>query len=120
MSRLVRGRSVESPHKRSADARPVLAVIGNGMAGQRLCERTLELGRIDAVRIVVFGEESRPAYDRVRLGHALRGATPETLELRSEDWYRRHGIELNLKDAVGSIDPRRRIVFSSRGWSLEY
>lgn len=47
-------------------ARRQIVVVGNGMVGHRLVERTLELSR-DTLAVTVIGEEPRPAYDRVNL-----------------------------------------------------
>ena len=41
-----------------------VVVIGNGMVGQRFLEQLARRGA--AAEVTVFGEESRPAYDRVR------------------------------------------------------
>ena len=51
-------------HPESASTRTVV-VVGNGMVCQRFCERLLQYS--DTFRLVVFGEEPRPAYDRVKL-----------------------------------------------------
>ena len=46
--------------------RPTVLVAGNGMVGFRFC-RELVARAPGRFRIVVFGEEDRPAYDRVHL-----------------------------------------------------
>jgi len=92
----------------SRDADGVIAVVGNGMAGSRLCERLAERRVTTRRRAIVFETEPRPAYDRVRLGETLRGAPPESLTLRPRDWYLEKGIELALGRAVVSVDLQRR------------
>ena len=54
-----------------------LVVVGNGMVGHRL----VEILRDSSWRIVVFGEESRPAYDRVALSSYVDSWTFADLEL---------------------------------------
>lgn len=100
--------------------RDILAVVGNGMAGHRLCERLVGLGVAETTRIVVFASEPRVAYDRVHLGDVLRGRSAEALALCDADWYAAQGIELRLDDAIESIDLRRRTACSRRGVSLRY
>ena len=43
---------------------------------------------------MVFGEETRPAYDRIHLTDMLGGRTAQSLELDGFAWYERRGIEL--------------------------
>lgn len=96
-----------------------LVVIGNGMVGHRfvesLCERAPE-----GLRIVVFGEEARPAYDRVHLSELFAGKTPEELALGDPDWYREQGVELRLGDAVAAIDRAGREVRTASGARVAY
>ena len=44
-----------------------LVVVGNGMVGHRLVQAVRDRDTAGAWQIVVLGEESRPAYDRVAL-----------------------------------------------------
>src|SRR4029453_15463021 len=50
-----------------------VVVIGNGMVGHRFCERLREGDREERFEIIVFGEEPRPAYDRVHLSDYFAG-----------------------------------------------
>src|SRR5690349_3111637 len=54
-----------------SDQRKTLVVIGNGMVSERFCERAVELGLHETRRIIVFGEEPVPAYNRVELTRVL-------------------------------------------------
>src|SRR3954471_22286381 len=82
-----------------------LVVVGNGMMGFRLCRRLVECGATpEALRLVVFGEEPRPAYDRVRITELLAGGKEDDLCFAPADWYRDHGIDLYLGDPVVRVD----------------
>ena len=104
----------------SSGVRQRLVVIGNGMVGHRFCERLVELGATDRYRVVVFGEETRAAYDRVHLSEFFSGKGAEELALTSRDWYLENGLDLRLGQGVEEIDRERRIVVSSGGAELPY
>ena len=44
-----------------------IIIVGNGMVGYKFCEKFIAQTKNDAYNIIVFGEEPRPAYDRVHL-----------------------------------------------------
>mgnify|MGYP001206316194 CR=1 FL=1 len=44
-----------------------IIVVGNGMVGYKFCEKFASRKEHKHFEIVVFGEEPRPAYDRVHL-----------------------------------------------------
>jgi nitrite reductase (NADH) large subunit len=71
-------------------------------------------------RVVVFGEEPRPAYDRVHLTQFFSGRPPEQLELAPGSWYEENKIELHLGDPVTAIDRERRVVRSASGREVRY
>jgi nitrite reductase (NADH) large subunit len=101
-------------------AKKTLVIIGNGMASHKLCERLCSLGGIDRFRIVVFGEERQPAYDRVHLTSFLNQTPPEQLLLAPESWYAESDIELHLGDPVASVDRERKVVRSAGGKEISY
>src|SRR5580693_7395833 len=93
-----------------------LIVVGNGMTSFRLCRRLVECGAAPGpLRVVVFGEEPRPAYDRIRLTELLSGRAEEDLWLASPGWYRDHDIDLYLGDPVVRIDRDACAVRSAAG-----
>jgi len=100
--------------------RQTLLIVGNGMVGQRLCERLVALDAGKLYRILVVGEEELPAYDRVHLTDIWRGREPKDLLLRDVAWYREHGIELHLADRVDSIDRSARSVRTVTGATFVY
>lgn len=97
-----------------------LVIIGNGMAGHKLCDKLIASGQADKFRIVVFGAEKRPAYDRVHLTEFFNGRTPEQLQLAPAAWYAENGITLHLGDPVTVIDREQRTVRSLNGVEVKY
>ena len=106
--------------RRHATTLAKLVIVGNGMVSHKLCEGLLALAATKRFRIVIFGEERRPAYDRVHLTRFFEGRTPDQLLLAPREWYGANGIELHLGDPVVSIDRDRRLVRSSGGMEAGY
>ena len=65
--------------------------------------------------IVVFGEETRPAYDRVHLSEFFAGKSADDLSMAPADWYTSNNITLHLGDPVQSIDRINKTVYSHHG-----
>jgi nitrite reductase (NADH) large subunit len=97
-----------------------LLVIGNGMVGHRFVEAAVERGLHRSHRLVVVGEEHRPAYDRVHLSSFFDGSTSEDLTLGAPGWYAEHGIELVLGDPVVALDTGARTATTADGRELAY
>lgn len=98
-----------------------LIVIGNGMTSQSFCRWITdhpEHRRQFAVQ--VFGEEPRPAYDRVNLTDYFTGKTAEELELAPRSWYEERGIELHTGQRIESINRVMRSVSTASGATHEY
>jgi NAD(P)H-dependent nitrite reductase large subunit len=104
----------------NADSRQTVVVIGNGMVGQRFCERLVEFDVDRRFRIVTFCEEPRTAYDRVGLTSFFAHRDAEKLMLARREWYAENGVELHLGDRAASIDSKRRIVKSDKGATITY
>src|SRR5688572_28021790 len=92
---------------------PTIVVVGNGMVGYKFCEKILS--KTTAFRMVVFGEEPRPAYDRVHLSAYFSGKSADDLTMAPLSWYESNGIELVLGDPVLSIDRTARTVRTAGG-----
>lgn len=99
-------------------ARKTVVVVGNGMVGHRVVESLLATDAAGDLDIVVFGEEPRPAYDRVGLSALFSGATPEELTLVAPGAY--DGIEVHLGDPVICIDRDATQVISAGGVTVGY
>src|SRR5579859_329297 len=96
---------------------PVVVVIGNGMVGHRFCEKLRKAGQF---RIVVFGEEPRPAYDRVHLSEYFNGKSASELSLPMTGWFEDEEIVLHLGDPVREIDRQNQLVHTSKGFVQRY
>jgi nitrite reductase (NADH) large subunit len=68
-----------------------VVVIGNGMVGYKFCEKFRSKFSPSEASLVVFGEEFRPAYDRVHLSEYFSGKSPEELQMASKEWYAETG-----------------------------
>ena len=79
-------------------AQKTVVVIGNGMVGQRFCEKLVEFDKAKQFRIVTFCEEPRAAYDRVGLTSFFAHRDAEKLMIARMDWYRDHNVEIHLGD----------------------
>ena len=100
-------------------SRPTVLVAGNGMVGFRFC-RELVARAADRYRLVVYGEEERPAYDRVHLTQLFDDRRLDDLALAPRAWYSQNGIELHVGDPIAWIDRRERRARSRSGRELRY
>src|SRR4030095_12403407 len=96
-----------------------IIIIGNGMVGHKFCEK-ITAHKEQPFNITVFGEETRPAYDRVHLSEYFSGKTADELSLASIQWYNNNGINLHLGDPVQSIDRANKTIRSHTGLVLPY
>ena len=85
-----------------------IAVVGGGIAGQAVCEAIRK--RDAEVAITLICEEPRLPFDRVGLSTLLaedQGA--DALQLRPDEWYEDHAIEVRRSPAAW-LDPDGRRV----------
>ncbi|HWA38020.1 MAG TPA: nitrite reductase large subunit NirB [Burkholderiales bacterium] len=95
-----------------------IVVIGHGMVGERFLQ---ELARRNArAEVTVFGEEPRPAYDRVQLTSFFSGKSAADLNVTERGALEKAGVTLRLNDAVLAIDPQKKIVRSTRYKAVPY
>ncbi len=97
-----------------------IVMIGNGMVGYKFCEKLVAKAPKDSFEITVFGEEVRPAYDRVHLSEFFSGKSAEDLSLAPSDWYTANQIQLYLGDPIKEINREQKRVHSVRGLSVAY
>jgi nitrite reductase (NADH) large subunit len=99
-----------------------LVIIGNGMVGYKFCEKLINRTNPGQFQIVVFAEETRPAYDRVHLSEYFAGKSARDLTLAEADWYQSNNITLHLADPVQQIDRAAKTVrsFSGKIESYDY
>jgi nitrite reductase (NADH) large subunit len=94
----------------SGSVKQKLVVVGAGMVTQRLVEALADRGATDAWDIEVFGEESRPPYDRVALTSFFSDKDPEDLLLGDQDLWKRPGIRLHRNVRVTAVDREAKTV----------
>ena len=97
-----------------------IVVVGNGMVGYKFCEKLVQLAGGDKLEITVFGEEPRPAYDRVHLSAWFEGKSAEELEMAPLAWYDENGITLFIGDPVKAINRTDKTVTSHHGLIVSY
>ncbi len=91
-----------------------IIVVGNGMVGHNFCEALIEKDLVKGNNVTVFGEEKRPAYDRVHLSSYFEEESVD-LTLHDTEWYSENGINLHLGDPVASIDKVSRKITTHSG-----
>src|SRR5882762_6285735 len=100
-------------------SKPVVVVIGNGMVGHKFCEKLM--AATSSFQLIVFGEEPRPAYDRVHLSEYFNGKSANDLSLSMAGWFEDDkDILLHLGDPIREIDRSARTVHSQKGVSQPY
>lgn len=97
-----------------------LVVIGNGMVGYKFCERLRKQSDKSRFSVTVFGEEPRPAYDRVHLSAYFSGTTAEELALAPREWYVENDLDLRCGELVVEIDRQAKTLRTHRGETLTY
>jgi len=99
-------------------SQPTIVVVGNGMVGYKFCEKLVS--RSNQFNIIVFGEESRIAYDRVHLSEYFNGKSADDLSLSNSSWYADNGISLHLDDPIQEINRIDKTVHSFKGTVIKY
>jgi nitrite reductase (NADH) large subunit len=100
--------------------RSQVLVVGNGMVSHRFCERLALYDRDRRFRVIVVGEEPRPAYDRVHLTNYFSERSADALLLGQAGWYEERGIDLRVGRRVVSLDRARRTARTDDGGELVY
>ncbi|MFP8966011.1 NAD(P)/FAD-dependent oxidoreductase [Pokkaliibacter sp. CJK22405] len=97
-----------------------LVIIGHGMAANRLLQRLAEESNRPE-RVLILGEEIRPAYNRVLLSPLLAGEiSNEALNLNPQAWYDEQGFEYRTDTRVMAIDPASKRLIMQSGQQLNY
>lgn len=97
-----------------------IIVIGNGMVGYKFCEKLVAKASRAEYEIQVFGEEPRPAYDRVHLSEYFADKTADELLMAPRSWYEENDIALHTSELISSIDVDKKQVFSHKNKLYEY
>jgi nitrite reductase (NADH) large subunit len=102
------------------EAQATLLVVGNGMVSHRFCEKVLEYDTARRYRLVVVGEEPRPAYDRVHLTTYFTERSADALLLGTHAWYAERGIELRVSTKIVAVDRTARTATTADGVVIPY
>ncbi|MBU3821664.1 nitrite reductase large subunit NirB [Flavobacteriaceae bacterium XHP0103] len=97
-----------------------IIVVGNGMVGYKFCEKFVSKSNRDQFKITVFGEEPRPAYDRVHLSEFFDNKDAEALEMAPRSWYEEHGIELVTNERVTDIHRASKKITTTKDLHYKY
>jgi nitrite reductase (NADH) large subunit len=95
-----------------------IIVVGNGMVGYKFCEKLRKQGV--AAELIVYGEEPRPAYDRVHLTSFFSGKTADDLLMAPASWYEEHQIALHTGELVTEIDRHQKTIHTHTGKTDRY
>jgi nitrite reductase (NADH) large subunit len=109
---------MKEPHM--AVTKSKLVVVGNGMVGHHFIEQLCSLGLNKQFDVHVFGEEPRPAYDRVQLSKYFETGTADSLMLTSAQDYADWGINLHLNTQITAIDIATKTLTSAQGVQYQY
>lgn len=99
-----------------------ILVIGNGMVGYKFCEKFVATEAASEFKLTVFGEEPRPAYDRVHLSEYFADQDAERLSMAPRSWYEENGIELITNERVTDIHRANKTIttISDATYSYDY
>ncbi|MFD2726211.1 nitrite reductase large subunit NirB [Hyunsoonleella rubra] len=97
-----------------------IIVVGNGMVGYKFCEKFVEKAESGDYKITVFGEEPRPAYDRVHLSEFFENQDAKALEMAPAEWYAEHDIDLVVDERVADINRTSKTITTAKDREFSY
>lgn len=97
-----------------------ILVIGNGMVGYKFCEKFIAKESSKDFKITVFGEEPRPAYDRVHLSEFFENGDAKALEMAPRSWYVENNIELITNERVTDIHRASKTITTINEKTFKY
>jgi nitrite reductase (NADH) large subunit len=97
-----------------------IIVVGNGMVGYKFCEKFVAQEQSKGFEITVFGEEPRPAYDRVHLSEFFENQDAKALEMAPAEWYKENGVTLVVGERVSDIDRNNKTITTSKDRGFPY
>tara|TARA_R110000868_G_scaffold34421_1_gene124337 strand:- start:37472 stop:39985 length:2514 start_codon:yes stop_codon:yes gene_type:complete len=95
-------------------------VVGNGMVGYKFCEKFVAKEGSENYKIIVFGEEPRPAYDRVHLSEFFENQDAKALEMAPVEWYAENNIELIIDERVSDIHRSSKKITTAKDRIFSY
>lgn len=99
-----------------------ILVIGNGMVGYKFCEKLMAKTEGASYKVIVFGEEPRPAYDRVHLSEYFADQDAERLSMAPRSWYEENNIELITNERVTDVHRANKTIttISDKEYTYDY
>ena len=96
-------------------------ILGGGMVAGYAAKELVGRGLGSGELTIVSGDGALP-YERPPLSKGfLAGKDTETsISINSADWYRQHGIDVQLKTTIDSVDLKRKRVHAASGESFEF
>ena len=95
-------------------------VVGNGMVGYKFCEKFIAKEGSQNFKVIVFGEEPRPAYDRVHLSEFFENQDAKALEMAPRSWYEENNIELVTNVRITDIHRSKKRITSTTDQEYTY
>lgn len=97
-----------------------IIVVGNGMVGYKFCEKFVAQDESKTFKITVFGEEPRPAYDRVHLSEFFESQNAKALEMAPAEWYAENDIDLITGERVADINRSSKTITTAKDREFSY
>ncbi|WP_339658998.1 nitrite reductase large subunit NirB [uncultured Polaribacter sp.] len=97
-----------------------IIVVGNGMVGYKFCEKLVAQAQGKDFKIIVFGEEPRPAYDRVHLSEFFENQDAKALEMAPAEWYQENNIDLIVDERVSDIHRNTKTIITAKNRTFSY
>ncbi|TWO32695.1 nitrite reductase large subunit [Seonamhaeicola sediminis] len=97
-----------------------IIVVGNGMVGYKFCEKFVANEAAKNFQITVFGEEPRPAYDRVHLSEFFDNQDAKALEMAPAEWYSENNIKLITGERVSDINRSGKKITTAKDREFSY
>ncbi|XP_020495012.2 apoptosis inducing factor mitochondria associated 4 [Labrus bergylta] len=94
------------------DVKHTILLIGGGPASL-VCAETLRQNCYEG-RIIIITKDNMPPFDKPKLSKAMN-VDPDSILLRSSDFYQQHGIEVWTQKEVVSVNPANKAVKLSNG-----
>uniref|UniRef100_A0A3Q3GWW2 Apoptosis inducing factor mitochondria associated 4 n=1 Tax=Labrus bergylta TaxID=56723 RepID=A0A3Q3GWW2_9LABR len=94
------------------DVKHTILLIGGGPASL-VCAETLRQNCYQG-RIIIITKDNMPPFDKPKLSKAMN-VDPDSILLRSSDFYQQHGIEVWTQKEVVSVNPANKAVKLSNG-----
>lgn len=97
-----------------------IVVVGNGPVAHHFIESVVNNVSANEFSLTVYGEEPRPAYDRVHLTAWFETREAKSLAMANEAYYETHNITCFSKEKITVIDREQQIVISENGKRSAY